>query len=60
MEKKFRFRAVSGRLTFRAVFVYFRGIYLYPLTIGYGLLRQVIDEQRERLQSGIRPVSERR
>ena len=31
------------------------------LTIGHGLLRQVgIGEQRERLQSGIRPVSERR
>ena len=30
------------------------------LTIGYGLLRQAqIGEQRERLQSGIRPVGER-
>ena len=27
--------------------VYFRGIYLYPLTIGYGLLRQALtNEQR--------------
>jgi len=31
------------------------------LTIGYGLLRQArIGEQQERLQSGIRPVGERR